>query len=79
MIEVVAVAVASLGVALCRYLSVRTFVKHANKKDIPAIARAVYPRLQLGRGRRPDLDGKQPEGGPSPESDLDRGSLPGQG
>jgi hypothetical protein len=52
MIEVVAIAAASLGVALCRYLTARTFVKHANKKNIPAIARAMYPRRQLDRGRR---------------------------
>ncbi|TWP46006.1 hypothetical protein FKR81_37955 [Lentzea tibetensis] len=57
-IIVAVVAVSSASVALFRYLTVRQFVKAANKKDLPAIANAVFPRFQVG-SRRPDLDAEQ--------------------
>jgi hypothetical protein len=63
-IEVVVVAVAALGAAAFRYLTARVFVKHADRKDLPAIARAVYQRYQLGRGQPPDQEASPQDGEP---------------
>lgn len=58
MIEVVAVAVASLGVAVCRHLTAREIVKRAHPKDIPAIAHAMYLHHPRGRRCRPGTHGR---------------------
>lgn len=55
-IEIVVCTIGAVAIAAFRYLTARVFVKKANKKDIPAIARAMYPRLQLGRGQSPDQE-----------------------
>jgi hypothetical protein len=73
-VEIIALIAAAspVAVAAFRYLTVKAFVKHANKKDLPAIARAMYPRLHLGRGRQPDQEARQ-DGEPS-TGEPDRGS-----
>ena len=63
MIEVIIVAVAALGTAAFKYLTVRIFVKHASKKDLPVIARAMYSRYQFRHSRQPDPNVEQQEGG----------------
>jgi hypothetical protein len=52
MIEFVAAA-ATVAVAAFRYLTVHTLVKHADKKDIPAITRAIYSRHRIGQDGNP--------------------------
>jgi hypothetical protein len=69
----VTAAVSALGVAAFRYLTARTFVKHANKKDIPAIAKAMYPRLHLSRSRQADDEDGQQDGQPA-DGEPDRGT-----
>lgn len=64
-------AISLLGAAGFRFATARLFVKHAAKKDLPAIAREMYrPRLQFGGKSDPadsttqDQDGKEDEPGP---------------
>lgn len=52
----VASIIASCGVAagavvrpVCRWLMTRTYVNKANAEDVPAIAKAMHPQVELHR------------------------------
>jgi hypothetical protein len=61
MIDVIAVAAAAFGAALFKYLTAREVLKRANRKDIPAITRAMYRRSDMNRRPRTDLRSDQDE------------------
>lgn len=69
-ITICAVAAAAVAKPAFDYLKVRVLAKNANKTDIPEIAKAAFPRYQIGPLRR----------GPAEEADEpDRGAAESDG